>query len=68
MTAADALEVGDIVFVGEPAPLTKKVTWRILFIRNEDGTDYAYLSSGMTDRARREPVSRLTRFRLMENA
>lgn len=68
MTAVDAFEPGDIVFVGEPAPLTSKVTWRLQSIREEDGMQYAYLTSGLTDRTRREPISRLSHFRLIEGA
>lgn len=56
------LEVGDLVFVGEPAPLTQKVTWRVLRIK--DGI--ATLSSGQTERLKHTPVSNLTHFRLME--
>lgn len=55
-------DIGDLVFVGQPAPLTQKVTWRIL--RIEDGT--ATLSSGQTERLKRAPVSTLTHFRLVE--
>lgn len=66
MKHATDFEIGDLVFVGKPAPLTEKATWRIQAIREEGGTRYAYLSSGLTDRARREPLARLTHFQLME--
>lgn len=61
-------EVGDVVFVGPPAPLTQKATWRIESIRGEGAQKYAILSSGLTDRLRREHLARLNHFRLVENA
>lgn len=61
---AEAFEVGDLVFVGAPGPLDRKVTWRILSIK--DGV--ATLSSGQTERLRRATISRLSHFRLMEPA
>lgn len=67
MSAVDSFDLGDIVFVGEPAPLTQKVTWRILRIdQAADGLSYATLSSGQTDRLRTAPLTRLHHFRLME--
>lgn len=68
MTAVDTFDVGDLVFVGDPAPLHRKNTWRIESFTEAEGVQYAILSSGLTDRFRREPVSNLSHFRLVEGA
>ena len=60
------MRVNDLVFVGNPAPLTEKVVWRIAEIH--DGN--AVLVSGLTERRAVYPLERLTKFtpRLREPA
>ena len=59
-----SFDIGDLVFVGNPAPLDRKTTWRI--VRFDGGI--ATLSSGQTERLRAEPISNLSHFRLAEPA
>ena len=69
MSAASEFRAGDLVFVGPPGPLDRKVTWKVLAIRQaSDDIYYATLASGQTERLRTVPVSKLTRFRVMEGA
>lgn len=62
---------GDLVWVGEPAPLDRKVVWRIASIYEAaPGKVYAVLTSGMTERSSTVPIERLTRYeaRVLEPA
>lgn len=72
MSAIDSINgfhVGDIVFVGEPAPLHRKNTWKILSLWTAtDEVAYATLTSGLTGRLSTVPVDRLSKFRVMEGA
>ncbi|WP_406245892.1 hypothetical protein ACI7YT_12690 [Microbacterium sp. M] len=72
MSAIDIVggfRVGDTVFVGEPAPLHRKNTWKILSLWTAaDDVAYATLTSGLTGRMSTVPVSRLRKFRLVEEA
>lgn len=70
MTYRDTdFKAGDLVFVGEPAPLTRKVVWSISSINTAaEGVAYATLRSGQTERSRIVPVSQLSRFRVTEAA
>lgn len=69
MTATHQFKVGDIVWVGAAAPLDRKVTWRIARLdQAAEGIQYAVLVSGLSARSRTVPTTRLTPFRVMENA
>ena len=62
--SVDELKAGDLVFVGQPAPLDQKVVWRISSIYQAAGDKhYAVLASGMTERGAIVPIERLTRFK-----
>lgn len=62
---------GDLVWVGEPAPLDRKVVWRIASLYEAaPGKVYAILTSGMTERSSTVPIERLTAYeaRVLEPA
>ena len=69
MTATHKFKVGDIVWVGAPAPLDRKATWKIARLdQAAEGLEYATLISGRSERSSTAPTTRLTPFRVMENA
>jgi hypothetical protein len=67
--AAGGFKVGDLVFVGPPARLDQKNTWRILSLNQAaDGLVYATLSSGLTGRIWTKSTQHLSHFRAVEVA
>lgn len=65
----DGFKPGDLVFIGEPAPLDRKMTWRISTIdQAADGLYYATIRSGQSGQTRVVPTTRLTHFRAVETA
>lgn len=71
LTTSHGFSVKDLVFVGEPARLDRKVVWRISSIYEAaPGKIYAVLTSGMTERSSTVPIERLTRYeaRVLEPA
>lgn len=71
LATSHGFSANDLVFVGEPAPLDRKVVWRIASIYEAaPGKIYAVLTSGMTERSSTVPIERLTRYeaRVLEPA
>lgn len=70
MSASPAtVRVGSIVFLGESAPLDRKVTWEVLSISRVAGeVDSATVKSGLTGLTRTVPLDRLRLFRAVETA
>ena len=64
LKAAGGFSLRDLVWVGEPGPLDRKVVWRIdSLYEAAEGKIYAVLTSGMTERSSTVPLERLTRYR-----
>lgn len=64
LETANGFSIGDLVFVGSPAPLDQKVIWRVTSIyQAADDKIYAVLTSGMTERGSTVPIERLTHYR-----
>lgn len=71
LTTSHGHTTGDLVWVGEPGPLDRKVVWRIASIyKAAPDKVYAVLTSGMTERSSTVPIERLTPYqaRVLEPA
>ena len=69
MSYQDEIKVGSTVFIGEPAPLDRKTTWRVLRIdQAKEGVVYAYVTSGLSGQHRTVPLEQLRPFRVTEVA
>lgn len=67
MSYRDDIKVGSTVFIGEPAPLDRKVTWTVKSIdQAAEGVTYARVFSGLSGQHRTVPVEQLRLFRVTE--
>lgn len=64
VTSAGGFSLKDLVFIGDPAPLDRKVIWRIASMYEAaENKIYAVLTSGMTERSSTVPLERLSHYR-----
>lgn len=69
MSAYDTIRPGSIVQIGKERPADRGMTWTVMHLNPDgDGTVYATIRSGSSGQVRTYPLSKLSLFRLREDA